>query len=79
MQAMKETASGIEKTKAVVEEKMTANNPSEKEMATEKKRKEERIEKARHIPTQQVELLGSQVVHIKCQGMEVDNQQEQVW
>ncbi|XP_049365274.1 late embryogenesis abundant protein 46-like [Solanum verrucosum] len=48
MQAMKETAtnikSGIEKTKAVAQEMMTAKNPSEKEMATEKK--EERIKAA---------------------------------
>ncbi|OIT03381.1 PREDICTED: 18 kDa seed maturation protein-like [Nicotiana attenuata] len=55
MQAMKETASnitasaksGMEKTKAVAQEKMermTADNPTEKEIATEKK--EERINEA---------------------------------
>ncbi|CAI9765683.1 unnamed protein product [Fraxinus pennsylvanica] len=57
MQSMKETAanvaasakSGMEKTKAVVQEKMermTANNPTEKQMATEKK--EEKIDQAEH-------------------------------
>ncbi|XP_060200186.1 late embryogenesis abundant protein 46-like [Lycium barbarum] len=55
MQAMKETASniaasaksGMEKTKVIAQEKMermTANNPTEKEMATEMK--EERINEA---------------------------------
>ncbi|KAL6523215.1 hypothetical protein OROGR_016818 [Orobanche gracilis] len=55
MQSMKETAaniaasakSGMEKTKATVQEKMervTAHNPTEKEMATE--RKEERVHNA---------------------------------